>query len=131
MSGQRDDDPSTTAWHANGGVRDVRRARELVARCVGDQRDSTRDAAVLLVDECVANAVRHGGGRFELTIRRGQGTLRVEVADPSRAVPTLLEPDPESEGGRGLAIVDMLASRWGTEPVDRNGKVVWFELNLD
>jgi serine/threonine-protein kinase RsbW len=112
-------------------VRDVRRARQLVARSVGDQQEATRDAAVLLVDECVANAVRHGGGRFELTITRRAALLRVEVADQSASVPTRFDLDPESESGRGMAIVDMLATRWGTCPTEANGKVVWFELNLD
>ncbi len=124
-------EPPRTTWRANGGVRDVRRARALVARSLGDQQEATRDAAVLLVDECVANAVRHGGGRFELTVTRGADLLRVEVADRSASVPTRLELDPESEGGRGLAIVDMLASTWGTRPIEADGKVVWFELELD
>jgi anti-sigma regulatory factor (Ser/Thr protein kinase) len=122
--------PQTT-WRANGGVGDVRRARELVARCVSDQQDATRDAAILLVDECVANAVRHGGGRFALTITRGLDLLRVEVTDASASVPVRLDLDLESEGGRGLAVVDMLASRWGTHPIEAGGKVVWFELHLD
>ncbi|HXW38638.1 MAG TPA: ATP-binding protein [Acidimicrobiales bacterium] len=122
--------PKTT-WRANGGVRDVRRARELVARGVGDQQETTRDAAVLLVDECVANAVRHGGGRFELTITRCMDMLRVEVADRAASAPRRLDLGLESESGRGLAIVDMLASRWGSHPIEPSGKVVWFELNLD
>jgi anti-sigma regulatory factor (Ser/Thr protein kinase) len=124
-------EPPRTTWRASGGLRDVRRAREMVARSLGDQQEVTRDAAVLLVDECVANAIRHGGGRFELTVTRAADLLRVEVADQSSSVPTRLELDPESEGGRGLAIVDMLASTWGTHPIEADGKVVWFELHLD
>lgn len=113
----------------NGGIRDIRRARELADRCVGDQPEATRDAAVLLVDECVANAVRYGRGRFELTVRRSAGRLRVEVVDNSAAPPVRVVTHPDSESGRGLAIVEMLSSQWGSDPIE-GGKVVWFELGL-
>ncbi len=120
--------PGTT-WRINGGIRDVRRARQLAGRCVGDQPEAIHDAAVLLVDECVANAVRYGGGRFELTIHRRAGWLRVEVVDHSAIAPALLATAPESASGRGLAIIEMLASQWGSDPIE-DGKVVWFELAL-
>jgi anti-sigma regulatory factor (Ser/Thr protein kinase) len=96
-----------------------------------DQSEATRDTAVLLADECVANAVRHGGGHFEMTVRRHPGTLRVEVVDESPRQPIALAALPDSERGRGVAIVSRLASRWGTEATNHDGKVVWFELSLD
>jgi anti-sigma regulatory factor (Ser/Thr protein kinase) len=117
-------------WMTCGNVSDVRQARELVSRSLSDQSESSRGAAVLLVDECVTNAVLHGGGECELRVRRDSGTLRVEIADASPEPPVLLNPAPESERGRGLAIVNRLASRWGSEQAE-NGKVVWFELVLD
>ena len=46
-------------------------------------------------------------------------------------MPVLVVPDPESERGRGLTIVNELAARWGADCRDDAGKVVWFELNLD
>jgi anti-sigma regulatory factor (Ser/Thr protein kinase) len=118
-------------WQARGGIGDVRQARELVSRSVSDQSEATRDAAVLLVDECVANAVQHGGGRYEMTVQRSPRNLRVEVADHGPGLPVPLPPDPESERGRGLAIVKGLATRWGANRVHNDSKVVWFELNLD
>jgi anti-sigma regulatory factor (Ser/Thr protein kinase) len=117
-------------WMTCGTVADIRQARELVSRSLSDQSETSRDAAVLLVDECVTNAVLHGGGECELRVRREPGTLRVEIADASSEPPILLNPGPESERGRGLAIVDRLASRWGSDQVE-NGKIVWFELSLD
>lgn len=96
-----------------------------------DQDEDARDTAVLLADECVANAVRHGGGHFEMTVRRSPRTLRVEVADESPRQPVALAAAADSERGRGVAIVSRLASRWGTEANRPNGKVVWFELSLD
>jgi two-component sensor histidine kinase len=118
-------------WQAQGGVGDLRQARELVSRSVSDQSEGTRDAAVLLVDECVTNAVQHGGGRFALKVQRAPRTLRVEVADDAAGLPVPLSPDPGSERGRGLAIVNGLATRWGADRVQDDGKVVWFELKLD
>jgi anti-sigma regulatory factor (Ser/Thr protein kinase) len=117
-------------WHAGGGIGEVRQARDLVSRSLSDQPEATRDAAVLLVDECLANAVVHGGGRFEVTVHRDPDTLRVEVFDRSPRMPVLLMPDPKSERGRGLRIVNELAARWGADGRDDDGKVVWFELNL-
>jgi anti-sigma regulatory factor (Ser/Thr protein kinase) len=118
-------------WQASGDINDVRRAREIVSLSVRDQREETRDAAVLLADECVANAVRHGGGRFELTVQRRPGTLRVEVMDRSPRRPVALAADPTGERGRGLTIVSLLSRRWGSDQLAEDRKVVWFELTLD
>jgi two-component sensor histidine kinase len=85
----------------------------------------------LLADECLANAVQHGGGAFELTVQRSSDILRVEVADQSPQFPVPLPSNSESERGRGLTIVTSLASRWGAEQREHGGKVVWFELSLD
>jgi serine/threonine-protein kinase RsbW len=57
----------------------------------------------------------------------GPDRVRVEVADSEAALPQLRQPDQEATGGRGLAMVALLATRWGTDPTD-SGKAVWFEL---
>ena len=36
---------------------------------------------------------------------------------------------PDAEGGRGLQLVDLLSSAWGTE-ADSFGKTVWFRLDM-
>jgi hypothetical protein len=41
--------------------------------------------------------------------------------------PRVTSPREDDEGGRGLWLVDRLASAWGTER-GRRGKTVWFEL---
>ena len=52
--------------------------------------------------------------------------IRVEVRnDEPRLLPFLAEP--QDTGGRGLHLVEALATRWGTESSD-DQKVVWFEL---
>jgi hypothetical protein len=51
----------------------------------------------------------------------------VGVYDGSpRLLRLAVEPgDPEAEGGRGLLIVDQLASRWGVRHSREGGKVIW------
>ncbi|WP_051941433.1 ATP-binding protein [Phaeacidiphilus oryzae] len=88
------------------------------------------EVAEQLVGELVANAVRHTGGRFlVLSLSRRLGWLRMEVRDPSRALPCLIKPEPVDEAGRGLFLVDQLSDRWGADLLQR-GKGVWFELRV-
>lgn len=117
------------SWHGTGGIGDVASARALAAASVLDQPLSVRDTAVLLADELATNAALHGGGWFEITVRRTAGLFRLEVTDTSKSLPVILVPGPEDEHGRGIQIVDALASRWGAT-LRSGGKVVWVELKL-
>lgn len=56
----------------------------------------------------------------------------VAVADASPQPPVRLSLGPDADGGRGLALVDALSSRWGWHPVTMSGlvKVVWAEWHL-
>ncbi len=84
----------------------------------------------LLVSELVTNAVRYASGNaVELLTRRGPGALWVEVGDADTRVPRLRHAAPEDEGGRGLALVQALATSWGSRST-LDGKVVWFRLDL-
>ncbi|GAB2601406.1 ATP-binding protein [Streptomyces capparidis] len=87
------------------------------------------DTGELLVSELVGNAVRHTGGRaFGLRMSRRRGWVRVEVRDPSRALPCLVPLVRDlDESGRGLFLVDELSDRWGVDLLPR-GKTTWFEL---
>ncbi|WP_031525296.1 ATP-binding protein [Streptomyces sp. NRRL F-5123] len=84
----------------------------------------------LLVSELVGNAVRHTGARsFGIRLRRRRGWIRVEVRDPSRALPCLLPVRDLDISGRGLFLVDHLSDRWGVDLQPR-GKTTWFELRV-
>ena len=53
--------------------------------------------------------------------------IRVEVHDADPTLPARREPDAERPGGRGLLLLEHLATSWGVEAAD-DGKVVWFEV---
>jgi anti-sigma regulatory factor (Ser/Thr protein kinase) len=90
-----------------------------------------RDEALLLLDELVANAVRHAEGPVGVTATLVGDLLRVSVGDDSHRDPVLQRPGAESTSGRGLMLVDLLADRWGVSPAaDDLGKSVWFEIRL-
>ena len=85
------------------------------------------DVALLLTSELVANAVRHAPPPLALILTRLPGGLRVDVVDSSAAVPQEIRPDHEAEAGRGVWLLEMLATCWGYEP-EPSGKRVWFVL---
>jgi hypothetical protein len=55
--------------------------------------------------------------------------IRIEVDDTSNALPRLLNPDEDALRGRGIMLVDSLATDWGTE-LHATGKTVWFEIDI-
>lgn len=88
------------------------------------------ETAELLTDELVTNAVVHANSKGYLFIRAAKGVVRVEVSDPDDHLPSMAVPDADALGGRGLVIVNGLASAWGVErAADGSGKTVWFELS--
>jgi serine phosphatase RsbU (regulator of sigma subunit) len=66
---------------------------------------------------------------FTLRLRRGHESIWVEVFDADLRLPRIRSAGESDEGGRGLYLVDQLATRWGSRPT-KDGKAVWFELPL-
>jgi PAS domain S-box-containing protein len=66
---------------------------------------------------------------FRLRLRRGKESVWVEVFDSDLRLPRIRSAGETDEGGRGLYLVDQLATRWGSRPTN-DGKAVWFELPL-
>jgi two-component sensor histidine kinase len=107
----------------------ARAARRVVRDALPAEWEPIRSLAVLLTNELVTNALIHGSGNIGLALDLSDGRLHVEVSDTEGARPELRARDVQSERGRGVVIVDALASAWGVRETG-NGKSVWFELDL-
>ena len=104
----------------------ARRAiRERYTNVLGDE-ELLR--AVLLSSELVTNAVIHGSGAITMCGRLDEDRLRVEILDEGSGFEHRSDPAAPLDEchTRGLAIVSVLASSWGTR-ADRT--LVWFELS--
>jgi PAS domain S-box-containing protein len=69
------------------------------------------------------------GQEFRLRIRKGQNSVWVEVFDNDLRLPRIRTASENDEGGRGLYLVDQIASHWGSLPTEE-GKAVWFEMPI-
>ncbi len=92
---------------------------------------SVAEVVVLLTSEVVTNVVLHAGphqagDEMVMGIVWDENVIRVEVADHASHMPVVRK-SPDAIGGRGLPLLDALASAWGVTP-DDTGKVVWFEV---
>ena len=76
-----------------------------------------------------AGAAAPGGKEFTLRLRQGASAIWVEVFDADLRLPRIRSAMETDEGGRGLYLVDQLATRWGSRPTT-DGKAVWFEVPL-
>jgi hypothetical protein len=89
------------------------------------------DAAGVVLQELVTNAIRHAGGRqIGLTLWRRMTLIHISVRDCSRALPCMITTGPfptTAEGGRGMQLVAAYTFRWGAELLP-GGKRVWAEL---
>lgn len=81
----------------------------------------------LLASEVVTNAVRFSTSPVTVIVRYDGQVVRLEVGDGSRALPRVRQPDADEVTGRGLLLVESLASAWGVSPTV-DGKRVWFEV---
>ncbi|MEV8430390.1 ATP-binding protein [Streptomyces chartreusis] len=88
------------------------------------------DDARVCVSELVSNVINHvgSGTPATLAVAMRDTHLRIAVYDPdTRTLPTLTNTGCDAEAGRGLALINAIAVRWGVElHVDR--KATWCEL---
>ena len=81
--------------------------------------------AALLVTELVTNAVLHARTAIVLIVDVGPGRVFLRVRDGSDAIPAPRRYGVEAATGRGLALVEQLATAWGVDPERRwKGSVV-------
>ena len=125
-----------------GECTSVKQARDWLGRrlkIVGVP-EGVSDTALLLLSEPATNQVLHAptpehdeaSGDYFVRVFFSLDRLRVEVRDAWGRAPELhaADPGPDAEHGRGLFLVNALASRWGRFESGR-GPGMFFELRLD
>ncbi len=92
------------------------------------------DDVTRVLSELVTNALTHGLPRSSqaswarpIQVRLSMRPTQVvcTVSDQGAGAPVLRAPDFPREGGRGLQVVHSCSDRWGWNPLDGDGKVIW------
>ena len=116
--------------HLTVGEHSVRHIRRIVGSLLHEWRLPELAFAVELgVSELVTNVVRHvPDRRCTVLVARQTAGVRVEVSDRYSELPSVPGgTDPDSESGRGLALLDAVVGKWGVSRWAEGGKTVWFE----
>ena len=109
--------------------RSVPLARSLLTQLLGQwEMEDFVDLAALLITELVANAIRHVPGTCAVELTRRGDALRIAVVDTGAGLPDLQSPGLSAFRGRGLHIVNALATEWGIDHLEDGCKAVWAEL---
>jgi anti-sigma regulatory factor (Ser/Thr protein kinase) len=93
--------------------------------------EDVADTAALCLSELVTNAIIHSGTTPRVTARLDAERLLVLVQDQGHRGTARRSEDhePEDISGRGLMLVESLATAWSAEH-SADGTTVWFELDL-
>ena len=119
-----------THWAFPSHPASVRQARHAVTAALPTAFPvELRDELALLTSELVTNAIRHGtrpddGSLIELVLWPADGHYWLAVSDPGNDMPIVTTPGADSGGGRGLLLVDAVASMWAVVTRTTYGKSV-------
>lgn len=116
-------------WTSRSSIRTPSRLRAQIRYRCG-QWGLSEDAihtALVVVNELIGNAVVHARTTIGVQVQYDGAALRLRVHDRCLDPPQLRATDPLAPQGRGLQMVDALATRWGWA-VDDGGKTVWAVL---
>ncbi len=105
----------------------VAQARQVTTQVIDGLSERALEDLRLIVSELVTNAVKHGPeGRVKVRLRRDGNTVRGEVEDEGTSPFALRRRlRPQSIGGLGLRLVEMLSDSCGIEAGTAR---VWFEI---
>ena len=110
----------TSVGAARRFVRDVLMSRQVA--------DPVVETVELLTSEVVTNAIIHGRSGPVLAVAVNEHAVRVAVGDVSPEVPVRRIGRLDDVSGRGVIIIEELASAWGVERERNGSKRVWFEV---
>ena len=104
---------------------DLRRHAAASSRSDTTANADLRDQLILALDEMASNALRHGRGGVQATVRQTPDAYLIEVSDQATAQPPspAVGRDP-SEGGLGLYLIAEMATQHGWY-VSNGYKYVW------
>ena len=108
----------------------ARRARSWVSDQLPDIGEDTRDTLRLLTSELVTNAVVHARTPLQVSLSLTRTDVLVEVFDLDLDLGHVAAGMPDRDGGRGLTLVEHLASSHGRVQHPGGGKTYWFRLAL-
>jgi PAS domain S-box-containing protein len=107
----------------------ARQARRFVGEVITTAgADAFVDTAALLTSELVTNGIVHAHTDLQLVVEATRDWVRVEVIDGNPMLPIRRDYDDEALTGRGMEMVQLLASDWGMAAMANDGKRVWFRL---
>lgn len=86
------------------------------------------ESVVLSMTELVTNSIKHGAGPVDVELNGDSDNLVLIVSDTSEKMPRRPETSLDTETGRGILIMESLATRWGVQPELGGGKTVWCEF---
>jgi signal transduction histidine kinase len=112
-----------------------RRGREFSCQHLGALLDNAEaagcvDDASLIISELLTNAATAGGTQTKLHINVHRDHIHIGVYDNGPGWPKMQRPTPDQGHGRGLQIIDQLATDWGVE-ASGPGKEVWADIAID
>lgn len=110
--------------------RELARVRSFALASASELGSAVRtDDLAVVASELAANAMACDAGDVAVTVSRVDGGgLRLEVHDRSSDRPVVHEHHPwDTQGHRGLALVQAMTDAWGFDP-EPQGKVVWCVL---
>jgi len=103
--------------------------RELVRESLAGAEPGVLEDVLVMASELAANAVMHARSPFFVHLHADATRIWLGVEDANTRMPRFAPVAQDSTGGRGLALVEALATSWGADR-ELGGKLVWFEVVL-
>jgi len=119
----------TASWRITPRPEAVSDVRGDVRKALADWGAETAiDDNTLIVSELVTNALRHGAPDITLSLAANTSQVIGAVTDQGHGQPRIQSVTELHIRGRGLHLVQDLASTWGVTPSPSNGrgKTVWW-----